>query len=539
MKTNSFKMKANSWFVLVLTVYSILDMFLLRYYQYDMSPDGVSYISIAQKYLRGNFTDAINGYWGPLISWLLLPFLLVGLTPLFAMKLLSLVVGLLTIIGVRSLSYRFEMDEGIRSIVLFSLIPIILYFSLLRTTPDLLLACILVYYLNILFNADYPDKVRNGALCGTLGAAAYLCKAYAFTFFVLHFLLFNVLHYFRSTPKENKKSVLLNLFLGLAIFFIVSGVWVYLISNKYNEITIGTAGAYNYALAGPQSQGHPFLSQGFFKPPNETAISVWEDPSFLIPKLKSWGPMQSWIYFKYQSKLICEHINKVILKYPYFTFLSITIILVYIVFCIAPFNKTILQNDALYPLITLMLYSIGYIPFKIDGRYLLIICILLILMGGSLLSKLFRNDFFNDVRKQIVLVFFVLFFVAAPSINLVKAIDYGKDTYSLSVVLDRKHNIQGNIASNHNWKKTLRLSFYLNSKYYGMPREGVSREDLEREVRENNIDYFFVWVSDLFGENSSGVWGECDDNLQFLRNYREETDGEIPGLRIYNLRENE
>jgi hypothetical protein len=527
MKANSLITKINSRFALVLIIYSVLGLFLLRHYQYQINPDEVSYISIAQKYARGDFYDAINGYWGPLFSWLLTPFLFLGLPPLFAFKIISLIIGTLTLIGTRSLSYRFEMEERTRSVILFSMIPIILFLPLVSFTPDLLLACILVFYLTIIFKTDYPGTAGNGVLCGALGSVAYLCKAYAFPFFISHFLLCNVIHYLRSATKESKRGVLRNLLLGFACFSVISAGWICLISNKYNKLTFGTAGAYNLLLSGPESQGHPVERQGFLKPPNKTAISAWEDPSYLIPKMKPWSPMDSRAHFKHQARRTLQNVHRIFDIYNAFSFLSLVIILFYILLCIKPFNKTILQKNSLFPLVTIMLYPIGYalLAVTIRGRYLWIVYILLILMGGYLLNILFRNDFFNDVRKKIVLMLFVLSFVVMPLKELVSYFNLGNNLYSLSKVLERKYNVRGNIASNDNWGRTLFLSFYLNCQYYGVQRKGdISSEYLVGELNKHSIDYYFVW-------------GKCNENLLLLANYKDVV-GVTPGLRIYYLKGN-
>ncbi|WP_144011567.1 hypothetical protein [Methanobacterium paludis] len=87
--------------ILVLITYTILGIILFRYYQYQISSDGIGYISIAKSYMSGNFYGAISDYWGPLISWLLIPFLfLFGQTPvtvLHSTKILSLIIGFFTI----------------------------------------------------------------------------------------------------------------------------------------------------------------------------------------------------------------------------------------------------------------------------------------------------------------------------------------------------------------------------------------------------------------------------------------------------------
>ncbi|HHT9118147.1 MAG TPA: ArnT family glycosyltransferase [Candidatus Hypogeohydataceae bacterium YC38] len=555
MKRNSPNKKANLLYTLVLIVYSLLGVFLLRYYQYQIDPDGVSYISIAQKYLRGDFGNAISGYWGPLFSWLLIPFLSLGLTPLFAVKLLSLIIGLLTIIGVRGLSYKFNIAEEIRVVILLAMVPIVLYFSLTMTTPDLLLACILIFYLAVIFEPSYPDRRRNGVLCGALGAVAYLCKSYGFPFFISHFLLCNAFHYLGTTTEAKKKEVLRNLSWGLIVFFALSGVWVYLISSKYGEITFSKAGAYSWRLVGPDyfpwGASNVMRFQGFLKPPNETAVSAFEDPSYLVGLLRSWSPIESWESFKFELKFVAKNILGFIETYVSFSPFSVTIIVGYILFCAVPFSK-IFQSRELYPLATVILYSAGLTQFPINERFLWFVYILLILMGGHILNALLNHSFFNGTRKRIALMFFALSFVIFPIRSLRGYKDTGKDIYNLSQTLKREYGIHGNIASNVCWLNTLHLVFHLNSKYYGIPRRnvtGIDLTDLEDELKRNDIDYYFVWNNDTdyhfvrYKEKISTApeaiypfRRERHDGSQFLSNYREETSGKIPGLRIYNLK---
>src|SRR3989442_5565017 len=45
-----------------------------------LNPDGVAYMRIASYYAAGRMDLAITGYWGPLLSWLLVPWLKAGAT---------------------------------------------------------------------------------------------------------------------------------------------------------------------------------------------------------------------------------------------------------------------------------------------------------------------------------------------------------------------------------------------------------------------------------------------------------------------------
>src|ERR1041385_9192010 len=51
-----------------------------------LNPDGVAYMRIASYYAAGRTDLAISGYWGPLLSWLLVPWLKAGVSPVIAAR---------------------------------------------------------------------------------------------------------------------------------------------------------------------------------------------------------------------------------------------------------------------------------------------------------------------------------------------------------------------------------------------------------------------------------------------------------------------
>jgi hypothetical protein len=231
----------------ILVMYAVLNGLIFHYER--LTGDSTLYLSIAEKYLSGDFKNAINGYWGPLLAWLLIPFLYFGSSHVFAINALNLIFGLLTTVGVWKLSYRFEINEKIRSIILLPLVPILLYISLMQPM-DFLLVCLLVYYLNVVFKKDYPDRSSNAVKSGVLGALVYFSKPYGFPFFISHFLLINICHYFGNESPVNKKNVLKNLLIGFVLFSVLSGSWIFLISMKYNRVTFSTMGRGVFSVYG-------------------------------------------------------------------------------------------------------------------------------------------------------------------------------------------------------------------------------------------------------------------------------------------------
>lgn len=513
---------------MVVASYAFLSLTKHQYIR--LTADSMLYFSIAQKYLAGDFQNAINGYWGPLLAWLLVPFLYFGISHVFAINTLDAIFGILIIIGVWILSFRFEISEKIRGLILICLLPIVLKFSLVQPM-DILLVCILVFYLSLIFSSNYPKKISSGMFCGMLGSLAYFTKAYAFPFFIAHFFVINIMHYFKTVTREDRQKVLRNAIAGFVLFFLISGAWIMIISNKYGHFTFSTMRDTNFNAPGPEAMGGglefgvPVFSEGFFKPPNETAFVVWEDPSYL--RGEKWSAWQSLSHFKHFIRLILKNASDVLKIFESFSTLSIAVIIFYILsLCIR------WKNELLYPLVTTILFTGGYLLFHVEDRYLWLVNVLLLLMGGYAINELIQKDFFKpDLRKNILIIAFIFSFIFVPSKYVIQASRGGLDNEMYYVSNDlKKYNIQGNIASNREyvpvhdaWHKTFRLAYWLNSRYYGQSREGITDEALVSELNKYNIDYYFLW-------------GEGSNTPQFLTRYQELTKNEIHGLKVFSLK---
>ncbi|MEN6551799.1 MAG: hypothetical protein ABFC34_02815, partial [Methanobacterium sp.] len=94
----------------------------------------------------------------------------------------------------------------------------------------------------------------------------------------------------------------------------------------------------------------------------------------------------------------------------------------------------------------------------------------------------------------------------------------GEGTYNLSQSLATDYGVHGNIASNDEWELTLHLSYYLTSNYYGITKNATNSNDVQKQLENNNIDYYFVWNQ--------------PDNLS-LTDYKEITNNRIKELKIY------
>jgi hypothetical protein len=517
----SFLTSPGFYLTIMLVLYVTAGTLLVGYYRYQINPDGISYISIAQKYLNGDYHNAINGWWGPMYSWLLVPFLCIIPDGLLAAKILGLAVGIFIILALWRLSYRFEMAESIRITILFAAIPVVLSFAFSDITPDLILTAILLFYFAAIFSDTYPKNLSSAILCGIMGGLAYLTKSFAFPFFIFHFFVMNIIHYFRNAEKNTKRKILLNLLVGYATFSVISGVWVGLISHKYNRLTFGTAGqAAQRAEAAPGARGSAVLWMGFSPPANDTATSVWEDPSNL--EMPPYNPFESWANFKHQLNYTANNIRKVADIFFNFSYFSVIVLIAYVVFWLQRPWKAKTPPELIYPVITIAMIAGAYSLVFIQARYLWAASLLLALMAGFAIERTFRSGFFPKIIKSVVLAVFFLTLAIPAVINLKHSAGAGKAVRDFAKAIKPAIPANSKIASNSNWAATLFVSYHLGCKYYGAAAENETSEEIKKQLLEFGINYYFVW-------------GGPASAPGFLSGFKDVTAGKLPNLKIYNL----
>lgn len=543
----------------LLLAYCCLGLLLFPLYQFQIDPDGISYINIAHLYAIGDFHDAINGYWGPLISWLLVPLLLAKFQPLFAYKILSLIISFFTFIAIRKLSYRFASNERMRLLISLAAIPMLLSYNFIGGGPDLLFLCISLYYLYYIFDSDCSKKATYGFIVGFLGALLYFSKSYGFYFFIVHFSLFTFIYYLKSKTHRERRNVLLKYIFGLTIFLIVSGIWIYNMSHRYQRFIISNTGEYNIKLDSLGSQGQPMLYQGLLPLSYPSAVSAWDDPSYLTIDYEKSPRLFDWI--TYQIVHIGENVFRTVYYFELFSIFSMVIVLIY---AIRHFGKRFrkpeegvqnpkgkswrrqlqlywslndgkLYSSTFYALITMLLYTIGYELLHIESRFLWIDAILLLLLCADYVS----NNHFDFVRnaklRRILFSIVFLSFWLYPIVTLIIHVNEDRDIYMTSNQMQIANHLKGNIASNddgdptNSWGLALFYTYFLDSKYYGATQNKITNKELQRELRKYHINYYFVW-------NDVCRLSECrkiaDFEIRFLWTY------ETKHLVVYQIENN-
>lgn len=271
-------------------------------YTYMMNPDGMSYFSIAQKYAEGDLRHAINGYWGPLLSWLLVPAVWLDLNLTVAAKVISILASAMFLI----LMYRFfEQRKVSRYISFFLIIALATYFfewSIAGAiAPDVLMAALIGIFAISLSDFIKKPSPRLGIWLGVIGAALYFCKGFGFFLFVG---IIGLTALWQWIKIDRKLLPVVKCHLPTVLTFLVLTVpFIAAISVKYNQPTINNAGTFNQHVNSPHYKGvQPIDVMGPLPLPNDSAVSPWEDPSIFIDLIPGWSPFESeenWLFFYY------------------------------------------------------------------------------------------------------------------------------------------------------------------------------------------------------------------------------------------------
>jgi len=406
----------------------------------------------------------------------------------------------------------------VRGWMLATAVPAILTFALMTITPDILVLCILTYYLYVIFDTQYSDIWRNGILCGLLGGLGYLCKSFVLPFFVIHFFIFSIFHYIGDSSKKNRKTVLKNYMLGMAIFAIICIPWISAISAKYGKIAFGTSGGFVHSLSATKYKEHPLHVRGFIAPTNDTAISAWEDPSNL--QMKEWSPLESRESMQLQLQIVTKNLSsKAMVSPDFFPFFLPTILICILFFM--PFNRTAFTNTIFCSVTTIAIYCGLYSFVLIIERFLGIVYILVILLGGYMLNRLVKIESLSRHRKTLALALFFALYVSMPLKYLQKHIYYMKWIYDISAELQSTVPSNARLASNREWDKALYIAYHLNGKYYGRAKIDITEDELKSNLQKLGIEYYIEW-------------GQIAD-FEFLKKYEDVTKGKLPILRVYKI----
>lgn len=294
---------------------------------HQLNPDAVAYCRLAGYYAGGQWELAVTGYWGPLLSWLMVPLLKVGCAPLAAARVVMAVSGVVFLAGAVSVFRAFRLPRmallaGAGIAAAWSV-----FWSVRNISPDLLMAGLAGLAMAATLEAVLAPcrRLAVAASNGEIAAAAsrrqgraiaagmwwglgYLAKAVALPWAVLvtaGFALFAA-----SGRPELRRELAARLGVIWLCLALVAGPWMAALSLHYGKFTFSTTGPIAHALAGPgeASRYHPAMVT--LHQPDAGRVTQWEEPSRMAYRF--WSPFASGENFWHQFGTIMRNAKTMI-----------------------------------------------------------------------------------------------------------------------------------------------------------------------------------------------------------------------------------
>ncbi len=220
--------------------------------------DGLSYLSIAAYYAKGDWHSALNSYWSPLYSWIIAalmvvlrpnPYWHVGLLHLvnFCAYLASLA-GLEAILGdliqfrKRHIGSHGLSEVTVRIVAYCTfLIACLSLINLGYNSPDLIAMALQFYLLHLLLKIE--AGTRSTSIFVQFGAALgleYLCRAAFAPFVLLYLVLAGLVLWRRREPFVRALG------LTLLVTVLLTAPFITALSMSKGRFTMGDAGPLNY-----------------------------------------------------------------------------------------------------------------------------------------------------------------------------------------------------------------------------------------------------------------------------------------------------
>lgn len=401
--TNSF---ASNYFVAIAVAYFFIGLVSYFPLRFQLNPDAISYLTIAKHYASGNLTYAINAYWSPLISWILIPACWLPWDPLFSFKILNLFFGFGGMLAARTIFLLWDISDRIQIFFTSLLAVQLLHIVYELTTPDLLSVVLLLFFFAYWYRGKVHEQPLITACCL---AILYFVKSYNF-FFISIVLLFDAIKVI--TMKEKRpKEVIRSILVIYAGFFLITAPWLFALHNKYGYFMLAGSAGFNHGAT--MYDNWEFMLK-FIVPPNQRAVFPWEDP-VLSSDFRDYRVTASIHNFIFQLKVIIKNIIHLFTKSTFIGIVStgIVIFLGWIANARSLADqkieyRMILRNDFFFLMIFLLANLSGYLMVFLEERYLWI-NLFLGIMGTALFIERYVSGFrFFAIRNLSYPIFLIL-----------------------------------------------------------------------------------------------------------------------------------
>jgi hypothetical protein len=354
---------------LIVALYLLAALFLAWLSRFQINPDGVAYIQHARHWAHGEVALAVNSWWSPLLSWLLVPFVWARIDSTLGAKLLNVIFGVGFAGGVQAIVR--ELTGGRHSRIAFVaalLLALVMLPELI--TPDLLLTCLLTWYFALAMRLFRSDSPALGAGAGFVAGLAGLAKAYAIPFVTLHITMTMLLKFRRI---QRGASVLEQYGMGLAVLTAMTVPWAAAISVHDGKATISSAGQYWTAWS-PMPAPKPREAVRYLQVPRQGRLTTLEDPMEIRHPWSVWSPFDGLTGLRYQLLTLLQNLARL----PQYLGTSdvlglLPVSFIFAVVFLLPLRETLKTDDGnlrLWACLSVIFFVAGYMLVYLTPRYL-------------------------------------------------------------------------------------------------------------------------------------------------------------------------
>jgi 4-amino-4-deoxy-L-arabinose transferase-like glycosyltransferase len=222
--------------IAALVIWAAESLWVMPYALRDINFDALSYIGIARHAARGDFYGSINGYWSPLISWILALGTKLIADPLLAARLLSVTTFVSCSILLYCLTQALWSSRAVSAFAVFWFVLSghVVANSVNFIGADLLFATITTGYFLFALKCYRREKATCWLGLGIMFALAFLAKGFAlpWLFVTTAFLLLQV-HWKRR--EGSVRHAVLALLLPVIVWF----AWSSALETKYHRFISG------------------------------------------------------------------------------------------------------------------------------------------------------------------------------------------------------------------------------------------------------------------------------------------------------------
>jgi hypothetical protein len=475
----------------MLVGYSAAAIFLVYFSRNQINPDAVAYAQVARHYAAGEFSLAVNSWWSPLYSWVLVPFVWAGADPVFAAKLLGVPIGAAMALGLARL-VREVAGEGHDRIALAAGLVLALPMLPSPVSPDLAVSCLLVWYFVLAMRLLRGGSPRGAFLTGLLGGAAYLAKAYALPFVVVHLFLMAVLRWRLARRRgEGGGPWLKTLGAAYAGLFLVAAPWILTISLHDGCATISAPARYDRVLCPVSPTPEPDILPPFvLERPREGRLALWEDPTEYAGWPEAWSPWDSMEAARCQAATVGVNLQTVLKGLWSADALGLLLVGSCAVLWLAVRRRGAWADEpgtfVLWAWASVVIYCLGYTLLVVDVRFLWPVHVLLLAMVLAGLTLLRESPGRRAVRWIGEIAMVVL--LASLAVSAVARVDEWRrpgglgDEFNWNRDTARRLVGKGPVASNVAGRFMALYDSYWTGRVYVGASLSRTAEDVQRDL---------------------------------------------------------